>query len=151
MLVKTHIAAALTGAGKGRMTDYGDDPPEKIAFHMRTPTWCRQRADRIGPGTVALIAELLEVNALFRLRAAQGVLGLADKHTPERLEDACALALAVGDPSYRTVKGILAAGTDRAVVPARGAGDGGAAAHLRGPRTCSASSPTPTATATTAA
>ena len=34
-LVKTHIVAA----DKGRMTDYGDYPPEKIAFHMRTPTW----------------------------------------------------------------------------------------------------------------
>ena len=82
-LVKTHI----TAVGKGRVTDYGDYPPEKIAFHMRTPIWCRQRAAEIGPATVALIDELLEVNALFRLRAAQGVLGLADKHTPERLED----------------------------------------------------------------
>ena len=128
-LVKTHIAAA----GKGRTTDYGDYPPEKIAFHMRTPTWCRQRAAEIGPGAVALIAELLEVNALFRLRAAQGILGLADKYSPERLEAACALAMAVEDASYRTVKGILTAGTDRESSPARPAGDGGAAAHLRGP------------------
>ena len=128
-LVKTHIAAV----GKGRMTDYGDYPPEKIAFHMRTPTWCRQRADDIGPGAVALIAELLEVNALFRLRAAQGILGLAGKYTPQRLEAACALAMAAGDASYRTVKGILSAGTDRQSTPARPAGDGGAAAHLRGP------------------
>ena len=138
VLVKTHItatAAAASGLGgrQGRMTDYGDYPPEKIAFHMRTPTWCRQRAAEIGPGAVALIGELLEVNALFRLRAAQGVLGLADKHTPVRLEDACALALAVGDPSYRTVKGILTAGTDRVSVPVRVSGDGGAAANLRGP------------------
>lgn len=58
-----------------------------------------------------LIAELLEVNALFRLRAAQGVLGLADKNTPERLEAACLLAMQVGDASYKTAKGILAAGT----------------------------------------
>lgn len=128
-LVKTHVAAV----GKGRVTDYGDYPPEKIAFHMRTPAWCRQRAAEIGPGAVALIAELLEVNALFRLRAAQGVLGLAEKNTPERLEAACALAMNVGDASYRTVKGILTAGTDRASDPARPAGDGGAAAHLRGP------------------
>ncbi len=129
-LVKTHITAS---AGTGRMTDYGDYPPEKIAFHMRTPTWCRERALEIGPGAVALIAELLEVNALFRLRAAQGVLRLADKNTPERLETACLLAMAVGDASYRTVKGILTAGTDRDSTPARPAGDGGAAAHLRGP------------------
>lgn len=127
-LVKTHIAVE-----KGRVTDYADYPPEKIAFHMRTPVWCRKRAAEIGPGTVALIEELLEVNALFRLRAAQGVLGLADKHTPARLEDACLLATTVGDPSYRTVKGILTAGTDRQTAPARAAGDGGAAAHLRGP------------------
>jgi hypothetical protein len=100
---------------------------------MRTPTWCRKRAADVGPGTVALIDELLEVNALFRLRAAQGVLGLADKHTPERLEAACALAMTVGDASYRTVKGILAAGTDRDTTPTRPTGDGGAPAHLRGP------------------
>jgi hypothetical protein len=102
-LVKTHVAAA----GKGRVTDYADYPPEKIAFHMRTPAWCRKRAEQIGPKTAEVIAELLEVNALFRLRAAQGVLTLADKHSPERLEAACAHALAVGDPTYRTIKGIL--------------------------------------------
>ncbi len=127
-LVKTHVAAP----GQGRVTDYADYPPEKIAFHMRTPAWCRKRAEQIGPKTVEVITELLEVNALFRLRAAQGVLGLADKHTADRLETASAHAIAVGDPTYRTIKGILAAGTDRQHAPARPAGDGGAAAHLRG-------------------
>ena len=79
-----------------------------------------------------MIAGLLEVNALFRLRAAQGVLGQADKHTPARLEAACRKAIAVGDPSYRTVKGILAAGAETDPAPP-GTGDGGAAAHLHGP------------------
>ena len=60
--------------------------------------------------TAAVIAELLAVNALFRLRAAQGVLGLRDKYGDARLEAACGKALAVGDPTYRTIKGILAAG-----------------------------------------
>jgi len=128
-LVKTHIAAV----GKGRVTDYADYPPEKIAFHMRTPAWCRKRAEQLGPKAVEVIAELLEVNALFRLRAAQGVLGLADKHSPERLEAACAHALSVGDPTYRTIKGILSAGTDRESAAVRPVGDGGASAHLRGP------------------
>jgi hypothetical protein len=75
---------------------------------------------------------LLEINTLFRLRAAQGVVGLAGKHGPERLERACARAIEVGDPSYRTVKGILAAGTE-AAPPPEPTGDGGAAAHLHGP------------------
>lgn len=116
----------------GKQTDLGHYPPEKIAFKMRTPTWCRHRAAEIGPSCIALVDGLLEVNALFRLRAAQGVLGLADKHTAIRLEAACAKALAVGDPSYRTVKGILAAGTETDPA-APSAGDGGAAAFLRGP------------------
>jgi transposase len=126
-LVKTHVRVA-----RGKQTDLADYPPEKIAFHMRTPAWCRKRAGEIGPACAALIGELLADNALYRLRAAQGVLGLADKHQPGRLEAACAKAAAAGDPSYRTVKGILAAGTEQA--PAlRPAGDGGAAAFLHGP------------------
>jgi hypothetical protein len=55
---------------------------------------------------VAVIGELLAVNALFRLRAAQGVLGLATKYGADRLELACAKAMAAGDPSYRTAVSI---------------------------------------------
>ena len=126
-LVKTHPRKM-----RGKQTDFGDYPPEKIAFHMRTPAWCRRQAAGIGPACEQVIGELLAENALYRLRSAQGVIGLADKHDPARLEAACAKAIAAGDPSYRTVKGILAAGTERDQLPAA-AGDGGAAAFLRGP------------------
>ncbi len=81
---------------------------------------------------VEVIADLLQVNALFRLRAAQGVLGLAGKHGPERLERACARAIEVGHPSYRTIKGILAARSETDPPPPA-TGDAGAAAHLHGP------------------
>src|ERR1017187_3770702 len=113
---------------------------KKIAFHMRTPSWCRRRAAEVGPACAALIGGLLEDNALYRLRAAQGVLHLADKHQPGRLEAACAKAAAAGDPSYRTVKGILAAGTEQDPVTMP-AGDGGAAAFLHGPRALFAAAP----------
>jgi len=116
----------------GKSTDLSHYPPEKIAFKMRTPTWCRSQATDIGPACVTLIGGLLEVNALFRLRAAQGVLGLAGKHDAARLEKACARAIEVGDPTYRTVKGILAAGTETDPAP-EPTGDAGAAAHLHGP------------------
>jgi transposase len=125
-LVATHARA------ERKRTDMSHYPPEKIAFAMRTPAWCRHRAAEIGPATTAVIGSLLEVGALFRLRSAQGVLGLADKHSPARLEAACAKATAAGDPSYRTIKGILAAGVETDPPPA-GTGDGGAAAHLHGP------------------
>jgi len=126
-LVKTHPRKA-----RGKQTDYGDYPPEKIAFHMRTPAWCRRQAAQVGPACEQVIAGLLSDNALYRLRSAQGVIGLADKHDPSRPEAACAKALAAGDPSYRTVKGILAAGTehDGVQLPLPGTG---VPAWLRGP------------------
>jgi hypothetical protein len=99
---------------------------------MRTPAWCRRQAAGIGPACEQVIGGLLADNALYRLRAAQGVVGLANRHDPSRPESACARAIAAGDPSYRTVKGILAAGTDRDQLPAM-AGDGGAGAFLHGP------------------
>jgi transposase len=126
-LVKTHARAE-----RGKRTDLADYPPEKIAFHMRTPAWCRAQAERIGPATTQVIAGLLEVNALYRLRSAQGVLGLEAKHGAARVEAGCTRAIAVGDPSYRTIKGVLAAGTEAEPAAPR-TGDGGAAAFLHGP------------------
>jgi hypothetical protein len=99
---------------------------------MRTPSWCRHRAKEIGPATTALVIELLGEQALHRLRSAQGVIHLADSHGAARLELACALALAVGDPSYRTVKGILKAGREQ-LTPEEETPAPLAAAHLHGP------------------
>ncbi|MGW6790818.1 IS21 family transposase [Streptomyces chartreusis] len=125
-LVKTHAALE-----QGKRTDKNDYPPEKIAFQMRTPIWCRGQASQVGDACREVIDQLLEVNALYRLRAAQGVLGLRKKYGDARLEAACAKAVAVGDPSYRTVKGILVAGTETDPEPETG--DAGAAAFLHGP------------------
>jgi transposase len=108
-LVKSHVRV-----GKGRRsTDWQDYPAAKAAFFMRTPSWCRHRAAEIGPAVAALVTELLGEQALHRLRSAQGVIHLADTYGAERLELACALALDAGDPSYRTVRGILAAGREQ--------------------------------------
>ena len=104
-LVKTHPFAP-----RGRRTDWADLPEHKSGFFMRTPVWCQAQAGMVGPACAALVGELLSVNALFRLRQAQGVLRLGQRHGDGRLEAACARALEAGDPSYRTVKGILAAG-----------------------------------------
>jgi hypothetical protein len=106
-LVKTHPFQA-----RGRRTDWADLPEQKAGFFMRTPVWCRSQAVLAGPACDALAGELLSVNALFRLRQVQGVLRLGQRHGDARLEAACARAIAAGDPSYRTVKGILAAGTE---------------------------------------
>ena len=44
-LVKTHPRKV-----RGKQTDFGDYPPEKIAFHMRTPAWCRTPGRGHRPG-----------------------------------------------------------------------------------------------------
>ena len=128
-LVKTHLRV-----GKGRRsTDWQDYPEKKAAFFMRTPSWCRHRASELGPAVVQLVSELLGEQALHRLRSAQGIVRLADTYGEQRLDAACALALEAGDPSYRTVKGILAAGRER--LEAEPDLTPTAPAHLHGPET----------------
>ena len=66
---------------KGKQTDWADYPPEKVAFFMRTPTWCRRRAAELGPSCHRDRRTSWTVNALHRLRSAQGVIGFADKYS----------------------------------------------------------------------
>jgi hypothetical protein len=79
-------------------------------------------------------------HALHHLRAAQGIIALGERYGAERLDAACRRALEVGDPSYRTVKGILAVGADQqAAGGPDSAGPISAAsaatpAHLHGPQ-----------------
>ncbi|WP_404962040.1 Mu transposase domain-containing protein [Streptomyces sp. 147326] len=129
-LVKTHVALE-----QGKRTDRTDYPPEKTAFQMRTPIWCRTQASEVGDACRTVVDQLLEVNALYRLRAAQGILGLKKTYGDTRLEAACAWAITVGDPSYRTIKGILIAGAGAETDPEpESSGDAGAAAFLHGPK-----------------
>lgn len=125
---------------RGRRTDENDYPPEKIAFFMRTPVWCRSKAEELGGHVSEIVAGLLADHALHHLRAAQGIIGLSGKYSPERVDAACRRALEVGDPSYRTVKGILAVGADQhrpvtgdSVV--NSAVSAATPAHLHGPAT----------------
>jgi transposase len=106
-VIKTHARLA-----RGRQTDWADYPEQKAAFFMRTPVWCRKRAADLGPDVAELIDDLMSINALHRLRGCQSVIGLADKYDTDRLNAACRRAIDVGDPTYRTVKGILIARTE---------------------------------------
>src|SRR5437868_5837995 len=77
-------------------------------------------ASNLGLGSLATVAGFIVASAQH-LRSFQ-TLYLFDAM-------ACAKAIAAGDPSYRTVRGILAAGAERDQLPAAAAaGDGGAAA-----------------------
>ena len=125
-VVATHVLHL-----SGRSTNFEHYPPHKIAHTLRTVTWCRTQAEQIGPGAVAVVAELSTVNAIHRLRAIQGIIRLREKYGDDRLDAACTRALQVGDPGYRTVKGILVAGTEADQDPPTGVP--APPAMLRGP------------------
>jgi hypothetical protein len=92
-------------------------PPDKVHFLLQTPTWCQTRAAEIGPACLSFIEALLGDRPLDRLRSAQGVLRLGQRHGAARLEAACARALAVGEYRYHTVKTILAHALDAQPLP----------------------------------
>ena len=72
-LVKTHAAAAPGPSHRLRATTRRRRSRSRCAPRPGAGS----RPPKIGPATAAVIDQLLEVNALHRLRAAQGVLGLA--------------------------------------------------------------------------
>jgi len=92
-------------------------PPDKVHFLLQTPAWCRARAADVGPACREFIEHLLGDRPLDRLRSAQGVLRLGQRHSAARLEAACARALAVGEYRYHTVKTILAHALDGQPLP----------------------------------
>ena len=52
-VVATHVLHL-----SGRSTNFEHYPPHKIAHTLRSVTWCRTQAEQIGPGAVAIVAEL---------------------------------------------------------------------------------------------
>jgi transposase len=113
-LVATHVRCTQPGQWQTRLEDY---PPEKAAYLIQTPAYCRRLAAQIGPSTVKVVDTLLAERPLDRLRAVQAILRLQESVGIERLEAACARALYFGDVRYRRIKQILNAALDREPLP----------------------------------
>jgi transposase len=113
-LVATHPRATRRGQ---RLTNPDHLPPAKVAGLLATPASCVRRAGEIGPATSEVIGRLLGERPLDRLRTALGILKLAHKFGPRRLEAACARALQYDDLTYGTLKRILDRGLDHTPVP----------------------------------
>ncbi len=108
-----HLVTHRRGLRRGERITVADHlPPNAARFLAHDRHWCLEQARSIGPRCEALVAQLLADRILEKLRAAQGVLRLADQYSGPRLEAACARALDHGSPHYRTVKTILAGGHD---------------------------------------
>lgn len=114
-LVATHERAQEAGQ---RQTHPHHLPPEKVAGVYLTRESCQATAEDIGSATAEVVQSLLADTILERLPMVRRLLALRDRFDDERLEAACVRALHFGDPSYKTVKGILQQGaeTDKASV-----------------------------------
>ncbi len=100
----------------GRHTTVPDHMPKAHRAHVE---WSPSRLIRwgatIGRHTEALVTTILESRPHPEqgYRSCLGLLRLAKRHGPERLEAACARAVAAGARSYRHVESILKHGLDR--------------------------------------
>lgn len=92
-------------------------PPEKAAYLMATPEYCRGRAKAIGKAASEVVERLFADRPLDRLRTVQGILRLSEKYGPKRLEAACRRALLFGDAGYATLKRILEKGLESDPLP----------------------------------
>lgn len=91
LLVKTHPRMPR---GQ-RSTDPNDFPEHKRAYAHRDLAFLRRQADRYGPSVGRYAAALLDDPLPWtRMRRLYALLGLARKYGPERIEQACCLALA---------------------------------------------------------
>ena len=109
-----HVATHARGLKPGERRTVRDHmPPKAQAFLARDREWLGMQASEVGTSCAQLIDRLLSDKILERLRAAQGVIGLAKTYGNSRLEAACARALTHDSPFYKTVKSILSTGADK--------------------------------------
>jgi transposase len=100
----------------GRHTTIPDHMPKAHRAHLEwSPSRLIGWGATIGRHTEALVQALLESRPHPEqgYRSCLGILRLAKQHGPERLDAACARALAAGARSYRHVDSILKHGLDR--------------------------------------
>jgi len=113
--IASHVRSFRKG---GHTTQKEHMPSAHRAYAEWTPSRIIEWTSTIGPSAAMLVEAMLaqRIHPEHAYRAALGVIRMARKYTPERVELAAAKALALDSPRYRTVKGILASGTEAAPV-----------------------------------
>jgi transposase len=109
------VASHLRSIGQHRVTTVPDHMPSS---HRRHRDWThekiRREAAKIGADAAALIDVIMTARPHPEqgFRSAIGIIGLAKRHGPERVDAACARAIALGARSYTSVTAILKNRTD---------------------------------------
>ena len=88
---------------------------EHLFYLEWTPGRIKEQAKLIGPKTGLFIQKLFETKKSVdnAFRGGLGIIRLSKKYTPERVEQACKLAMDVGAYNYNNIKHILTNGMDK--------------------------------------
>lgn len=114
------IATHVRSYEKWGFTTLDEHRPEKHRAHLAwTPERIVSWARKTGEKTAEFVAAIMTAKRYPEqgYRACLGVMRLGKKHGDERLDAACARALALGSPRYRTVDAILRSGAERLPLP----------------------------------
>jgi transposase len=114
------VASHVRSDERGRHTTQAEHMPKAHQKHMEwTPSRLVHWAGTIGPHTSKLVESILNERPHPELgyRSCLGILRLARRYGNERLEAACARALAMSARSFRHLDSMLKNGLDRLPLP----------------------------------
>lgn len=86
--------------------EYGKWPPERVV------AWAESIGANVGAVAGAIMARRTHPETGYR--ACLGVIRLSDRYGRERVDAACARAVAIGSPTFKSVQAILKSGLERA-------------------------------------
>ena len=115
------VASHPRSAERFRASTIAAHMPEAHRRHLEwTPGRLISWGEQAGPSTGGLVAELMarRPHPEQGYRSCLGILRLGRRYGSERLEAACARALAIDAPTYRSVESILKHGLDGRPLPA---------------------------------
>jgi transposase len=110
------VASHRRSFRRGGHTTLAEHMPESHRRHLEwTPSRIVRWAQNSGPNTVALVDEIMRSRPHPEqgYRSCLGILRLGKRYGGDRLEAACARAVALRAFSYRSVESILRSGLDR--------------------------------------
>ncbi len=109
------VAIHLRSKVKGAHTTWEEHMPEGHRLYRKSPRDLIKEARRLGPCVGKLAEAIMEArdHPIQGYRAIMGIMKLARAYPKDRVEAACARALAIKGYSYRSVKSILEKGLDQ--------------------------------------
>jgi transposase len=106
----TRVASHLRHRGRGQAVTHDEHRPQSHRAHLEwTPSRMIHWAETIGPNTARLFERIMndKPHPEMGYRGCLGIIRLADKYSPVRVEAACERALLTNACRYKSVESIL--------------------------------------------